>query len=151
MYYSLSYSIYRQREEGELPIPTVRSLQEIVGWNHVEMAFNKSFQNIDPTFLDTVPAGSRYRIWTTLKNVILNGMIVYIKHFERVDFILEKEADMQLYFLDALTPALAFIGLEKPQMHIPGSKRRKANTFHTPLNIQLVNSDGETEDVELAL
>ena len=115
------------------------------------MAFNKSFQNVDPAFLDTVPTGSRYHIWTSLKNVILNGIIVYIKHFERIEFILEKEADMQLYFLDVLTPAPVFVGLEKPQTHIPGSKRQKASTFYTPLNIQLVDSDGEVEDVELAL
>lgn len=123
----------------------------MVSWKHIEMAFNKSFQNIDPAFLDVIPAGSRYRIRTSLKNVILNGIIVYIKHFERIDFILEKEADIQLYYLDVLTPAPAFVGPEKTEIHIPGSKKRKVNTFHAPVHVQLVDSDGEMEDIELAL
>jgi hypothetical protein len=123
----------------------------MVSWKHVEMAFNKSFQNIDLTFLDAIPAGSRYRIRTSLKNVILNGIIVYIKHFERIDFTLEKEADMQLYYLDVLTPAPVFVGPEKTETHIPGSKKQKVNTFHAPVHIQLVDSDGEMEDIELAL
>jgi hypothetical protein len=143
---------YSQREEGQLSIPTARSLQEMVSWKHVEMAFNKSFQNIDHAFLDTIPTGSRYRIRTTLKNVILNGIIVYIKHFEHIDFIREKEADTQLYHLDVLTPAPAFVGPEKTETHIPGSKRKKkVNVFHAPVHIQLVDSEGEMEDIELAL
>ena len=78
-------------------------------------------------------------------------MLIYIKHFEHVEFVLEKDAERQLYYLDALTPAPAFVGPEKPDLHILGSKRQKTNTFYMPLNIQLVDSDGEIEDVELVL
>lgn len=148
--YFYYYIFNRQREEGQLPIPTPRSLQEMVSWKHVEMAFNKSFRNIDPTFLDTIPAGSRYRVRTVLKNVILNGIIIFIKHFERIDFVSEKEADMQLYSLDVLTPVSAFIGPEKTEIYIPGSKKRKVHTFQS-VRVQLVGSDGEMEDVELTL
>jgi hypothetical protein len=121
----------------------------MVSWNHIEAAFNKSIRNIDPVFFDTIPDGCRHRIRTTLKNVILNGVIIYIKHLEGTDFILEKEADAQLYFLDALTPAPAFIGLEKPEINIPGSKRHKVGLFRMPSHVELVDSDGEIECVEI--
>ena len=86
---------------------------------------------------------------TMLKNVIINGVIIFVKHLEQIEFVSEKDAETQLYLLDALTPAPAFVGPEKPDKHIPGSKRLKIDNSHKPIQIQLVDSDGETEDISL--
>ena len=142
-------SIHRERSPSGLPIPTALSLQSTVDWSHVEAAFKKSLQNVDPTFLDSRPVGSHRRVRTTLKNVVVNGIIIFVKHFERVDFIGDTEVDIQLYRLDALTPSPAFVGPELKEPHIPGSKRQKLEAPLAPMHLQLFDSDGEPEDIEL--
>jgi hypothetical protein len=121
----------------------------MIDWCHVEAAFKKSLQYVDPSFLEATPRGSHYRVRTMLKNVVINGVIIFVKHLEHIEFVLEKDAELQLYHLDMLTPAPAFVGPERPQTHIPGNKRRKTERSHNPLHIQLVDSDGELEDVDL--
>jgi hypothetical protein len=106
-------------------------------------------QNIDPIFLESTPNGSTRRVRTTLKNVIVNGIIIFIKHIERVDFIGDKDVNRQLYRLDALTPSPAFVGPERRDPCIIGSNHQNPEEWSTPLQLQLFDSDGETEDIEL--
>ena len=141
--------MYRNRGPHGLPLPTSISLQATVSWSHVEAAFSKSMQNVDPEFLESTPAGSSRRVRTTLKNVIVSSVIIFIKHIEWIAFIGDKDANKQLYRLDALTPSPAFIGPERKDLCIMGSNCKNSGELNTPLYIQLVDSDGETEDVEL--
>jgi hypothetical protein len=106
-------------------------------------------QAVDPEFLDSTPAGSSRRIRTTLKNVIVNGTIIFIKHIERIAFIGDKDANKQLYRLDVLTPSPAFIGPERKDRCVAGSNRKNSSELNAPLCLQLFDSDGETEEVEV--
>jgi hypothetical protein len=141
--------IYRDRGIDGLPLPTSHSLQSIISWCHVEAAFSKSLQYVDLEFLDSIPDGSSRRVRTMLKNVIVNGVLIFIKHIERVDYVGDKEVSKQLYRLDALTPSPAFIGPERKDLSIMGLTRQGSDDLNTPLHLQLFDSDGEIEDVEL--
>ena len=141
--------MYRDRGPHGLPLPTSISLQATVGWGHIEAAFSKSMQNVDPEFLESTPVGTSHRVRTTLKNVIINGVIIFIKHIKRIAFIGDKDANKQLYRLDALTPSPAFVGIERKDLCIIGSNRKNSGELNNPLHLQLFDSDEEIENVEL--
>jgi hypothetical protein len=140
---------YRDHGLDGLSLPTSQSLQSIICWNHVEAAFSKPLQYVNLEFLDSIPAGSSRRVRTMLKNVVISGVLLFIKHIERVDFIGDKEVNRQLYRLDALTPSPMFVGPERKDLSTMGLMRQTSDRFSSPLLLQLVDSDGEVEDVEL--
>jgi hypothetical protein len=137
--------------EGKFPIPSPKELLRIgmVSDTAVEMCFPRSFSCIDRSYLDTRPDNSMFTVRTALKNVVANGMVIWMKHSACEDFRLKEDALRAIHSLDTLTPAPAFMFPLNPLSASISRRKRKTRSQQT-MSIQIVGSDGEEYDQDVA-
>ena len=96
--------------------------------------------------IDTHPAGARSTVRTTLKNVVINAVIIWLQ-CETGEYKNEKQAYQAIYGLDIYTPIPSFI----PPLNIQSAfirKRKRTQKKHFKVKSVFISSDGEEEEVE---
>jgi len=130
--------------DGRYPVPSVKDLlrENLINDTTIEKCFSRPSRCIDKGFLDIRPDGAVLSVRTALKNVIANGMIIWIKHSKGQDFRLKEDAHRAIHALDSLTPAPSFV-FPLSRLSASVSRRRRKVKGNNTVVIEVVRSDGE--------
>ena len=89
-----------------------------------------------------------FTVRMALKNVVVNGMVIWMKHVACEGFRLKEDALRAIHSLDTLTPAPAF-AFPLSMLAASTSHRKRKTKGHQTMSIQIIGSDGEEYDQDV--